>query len=126
MIPTKKSSFHLPQPENSGCGNEGSAQPKTNKYFLKIKYPKKIKIKYQIKYHFKELFESGRERQISYNIAYMWNLEKCYGWTYLQGRNRDTDVEKKKDKTQLLDTKGGKRGEMNWETRIDIYITIDG
>ena len=119
MIPTKKSSFHLPQPENSGCGNEGSAQPKINKYFLKIKY--------QIKYHFKELFESGRERQISYNIAYMWNLEKCYGWTYLQGRNRDTDVGKKtKNKTQLLDTKGGKRGEMNWETRIDIYITTDG
>ena len=41
----------------------------------------------------------------------------------MQGRNRDTDVEKKKkNKTQLLDTKGGKRGEMNWETRIDILI----
>ena len=26
----------------------------------------------------KELFESERERQISYNIAYMWNLEECY------------------------------------------------
>ena len=22
----------------------------------------------------------------------MWNLEKWYRWTYLQGRNRDTDV----------------------------------
>ena len=23
----------------------------------------------------------------------MWNLEKWYRWTYLQGRNRDADVE---------------------------------
>ena len=23
----------------------------------------------------------------------MWNLEKWYRWTYLQSRNRDTDVE---------------------------------
>ena len=25
--------------------------------------------------------------------AYIWNLEKCYQWTYFQGRNRDTDLE---------------------------------
>ena len=25
--------------------------------------------------------------------AYMWNLEKWYRWAYLQGRNKDTDVE---------------------------------
>ena len=29
-----------------------------------------------------------RERQISYNITYMWNLKKWYKWTYLQNRNR--------------------------------------
>ena len=33
----------------------------------------------------------------------MWNLEKWYRGTGLQGRNRDTDVENK-----CMDTKGGK------------------
>ena len=33
----------------------------------------------------------------------MWNLEKWYRCTGLQGRNRDTDVENKR-----MDTKGGK------------------
>ena len=47
----------------------------------------------------------------------MWNLEKWYRGTYLQSRNRDTDVENKR-----MDTKGGKGGGgMNWETGIDIY-----
>ena len=54
----------------------------------------------------------------------MWNLEKRYRWTGLQGRNRDTDVENKR-----MDTKGGKWGEgggggMNWEIGIDIYTLI--
>ena len=35
--------------------------------------------------------KSGREKQIAYINAQMWNLEK---WgTYLQSRNRDRDVE---------------------------------
>ena len=39
-----------------------------------------------------------RERQMSYDIAYMWNLKKniyVYKWTYLQNRNRkqtNTDI----------------------------------
>ena len=55
----------------------------------------------------------------------MWNLEKWYRWTGLQGRNRDTDVENKS-----MDTKGesgtrvGCGDGMNWETGIDIYILI--
>ena len=28
-----------------------------------------------------------------YVKAYMWNLEKQYGSTYLQGRNREADIE---------------------------------
>ena len=36
---------------------------------------------------------------------YMWNLEKQYRRTYLQIRNRDTDVENK-----LMDAKEGRRG----------------
>ena len=35
----------------------------------------------------------------------MWNLEKSYRRTYLQSRNRDTDVENK-----LMNTRGGKEG----------------
>ena len=46
---------------------------------------------------------------------YIWNLEKRYWWTYLQGRNRDTDIE-----NELVDTVGAER--MGWtESRIDIY-----
>ena len=59
-----------------------------------------------------EWSKSEREKQISYNITYMWNLEEWYRWTYLQSRYRETDVENK-----LMDTKVG----MNWETEIDIY-----
>ena len=33
-------------------------------------------------YHTKWI-KSDRERQVSYDIAYMWNLEKWYKWTYL-------------------------------------------
>ena len=47
--------------------------------------------------------KSEREKQISYISTYMWNLEKWYRWTCLQGRNRGTDVENKR-----MDTKGGK------------------
>ena len=36
-----------------------------------------------------------RKRQISYDITYIWNLKKWYKWTYLQNRNRVTDVENK-------------------------------
>ena len=49
-----------------------------------------------------------RERQISYDIPYMWNLKKWYKWTYLQDRNRPTDIENK-----LLVTKGENRGGIN-------------
>ena len=37
----------------------------------------------------------------------MWNLEKRYGQTYLQSRNRDRDTENK-----YMDTKGERRDEL--------------
>ena len=38
--------------------------------------------------------KSDRERQISYDITYMWNLKnKRYKQTYIQDRNRPTDME---------------------------------
>ena len=65
--------------------------------------------------------KSEREKQISYINAYMWNLEKWYRWTGLQGRNRDTDVENK-----CMDTKGGKGrwdelGDWGWHIYTNMY-----
>ena len=37
--------------------------------------------------HCTEWSKSEREKQVSYNIAYMCNLEKWYRWTYLKSRN---------------------------------------
>ena len=61
--------------------------------------------------------KSGTERQ-TYNIAYMWNLQKAYKWTYLQNRNRVADVENK-----LMVTRGSGGG-INWEIGIDIYTLL--
>ena len=40
-----------------------------------------------------EWSKSQREKQISYINTYMCSLEKWYRWSYLQSRNRNTDVE---------------------------------
>ena len=37
--------------------------------------------------------KADRERQIWYDITNMWNLKKLHKWTYLQNRNRHTDIE---------------------------------
>ena len=52
--------------------------------------------------------KSDRERQISYDIAYMWNLKTWYKWTYLQNRSGLTDIENK-----LMVTKGERGGGIN-------------
>ena len=54
--------------------------------------------------------------QLRTSDAYIWNLEKWYRWTYLQGRNRDAYVE-----NGYVDTVGQGEGGMNWEIRTDIY-----
>ena len=64
------------------------------------------------------------EKQVLYINAYMWNLEKWYRRTGLQGRNGDTDVENK-----CMDTKRGIRreaggGGMNWQIGIDMYTLM--
>ena len=60
-----------------------------------------------------------RQRQI-YDIAYMWNLIKGYKWTYLQNRNRVTDVENK-----LMATTGegvrDKLRDWDWHIHTTIY-----
>ena len=48
---------------------------------------------------------SHRERQILYDITYMWNIKQVYKSMYLQNRNKLTDIESK-----LMVTKGESRG----------------
>ena len=55
-----------------------------------------------------ERSKSEREKQILYINAYIWNLEKWYRGTYLQGTNRDADVE-----DGPVYTAGGGEGGMN-------------
>ena len=49
----------------------------------------------------------------------MQNLKKMIQRTYLQDRNRVTDVENKRG------SQGRKEGRINWETGIDICIRLD-
>ena len=49
----------------------------------------------------------------------MWNLEKWYKWTYLQSRNRDTDVE-----NEHMNTREESGSEMNMVIGIDIYTLL--
>ena len=63
-----------------------------------------------------------RQRQISYDITYTWNLKKQYKWTYLPKRNRVTDVE-----NELMVTRGvGRKGQIGrlGLTYINYYIRI--
>ena len=62
--------------------------------------------------YYTEWRKSEVEKQISYINVYIWNLERWYWWTYLQGRNRDADMENK-----LTDKGRGEEGEgeMNGE-----------
>ena len=51
----------------------------------------------------------------------MWNLEKWYRWSYLQNKNRDTEVgEKHLD----MKRKSWGMGGMNWEVGIDIFTLL--
>ena len=64
--------------------------------------------------------KSEREKQMLYIMSYIntfiWNLERWYWWTYLQGSNGNTDIE-----NRLLDTVGGGEGGMNWESSMETY-----
>ena len=58
---------------------------------------------------------SEQEKQILFINTYMWNLKKMWG-IYLQGRNREADIE-----IRHMDIVGETEGGMNWEIRTDIY-----
>ena len=68
-----------------------------------------------------EWSKSERENQISYINTYIWNLEKWYRWSYLQNRNRDTDIESKR-----MDTEGemggwDEMGDWDWHIHTTMY-----
>ena len=97
---------------HSGCTNSTDEWIKKMWYIYTVEYYLAIK-KNEIMpfcsntdglgdYHTKWT-KSDRERQVSYDLAYMWNLKNIYNWTYFQSRNRDTDVENKD-----MDTKGAR------------------
>ena len=77
-----------------------------------------------------EWSRSEREKQILYNTAYMWNLEKWYRLTYLQSINRDTDIENtqmgntQREHRECMGTRRGAGGGMNGEVGIDIYTLL--
>ena len=61
--------------------------------------------------------QSDREREISYDIAYMWNQKKkSYELTYLQKRNRLIDLENE------LMARG--KGGIEWESGVDRYTLL--
>ena len=61
--------------------------------------------------------QSDREREMSYDIAYMWNQKKkSYELTYLQKRNRLIDLENE------LMARG--KGGIEWESGVDRYTLL--
>ena len=60
------------------------------------------------------------EKQIAYINTYMWNLKKKkYRWNYLQGRNRDRDVD-----NGYVDMRV-RRGRVGWTGRLELtYICV--
>ena len=58
-----------------------------------------------------------REKQILYINTYIWNLERCYWWNYLQGSNGNEDME-----IRLVDTLEEEEGGINWESSMETYI----
>ena len=61
-----------------------------------------------------EWSKSGREKQILYINAYIWNLEKWYDEPTCRSVI-DTDIE-----NGLVDTAGEGEGGTNWESSIEI------
>ena len=59
---------------------------------------------------------SSQKEENKYNNTNIWNLEKWYWWTYLQGRTRDADIE-----NRLVGTVGEGEGGTNGESSIETY-----
>ena len=67
--------------------------------------------------------KSEREKQISYINAYIWNLERWYWWTYLQGGSGDADVENR-PWTQWGKERLGRIERVAWR-HVHYHVEID-
>ena len=54
---------------------------------------------------------SQKEKNKNHVLTIYMESRKMYSWTYLQGRNRDPDIE-----NRLMDTVGEGEGETIWES----------
>ena len=63
-------------------------------------------------------WSKSEKRHILYVNAYIYiyNLERCYWWFYMQGSKGDTDV-----KNRLVDSMGELEIGMIWENSIETY-----
>ena len=68
-----------------------------------------------------ETNQKKEKKKTLYINTFMWNLEKWYTWTYLQGRK--TDRHREQPYGQYPDLSSQVRG-INWETGTDIYILL--
>ena len=66
--------------------------------------------------YYTEWSKSERERQILHINAYIWNLERWYQWSYINGSKGDPDVKKR-----LLESVGKGKGGIIWENSIQTY-----
>ena len=67
------------------------------------------------------IIQSGASQKETHIVitACVWNLERWYWWTYVQGSNGDVDI-----KNRLKDTVGEEEGGTNWDNNMETYITI--
>ena len=66
--------------------------------------------------YYTEWSKSEREKQISNINAYIWNLERWYQRTHLQGSNGDADTE-----NRLVDPVWEEEGGTNWDSNMETY-----
>ena len=72
-------------------------------------------------YHLSSEGSQTEKKQASYDIIYMHKLKKkLYKWTYLQNRNRLTDLENK----LMVTRREGRQAGTDWELWIDMYTLL--
>ena len=62
--------------------------------------------------------KSEREKQISCINACIWNLERWYWWTYLQGNSEDANIE---DSLTDMESREEGEGETEGESIMEAY-----
>ena len=72
----------------------------------------------ELRAYYTEWSKSEKERQVQYINAYIWNLERQFWWSYMQGGKGNTDV-----KNRLLDSEEEGEGGMIWEYSIETCIS---